>query len=118
MATLEELFRPSDTPQESDWFILNENGQRERPMTEEEVADVKKMLEKEQQGTGLPHDQGLPRDQGFPSPLEKAMPHGDLSDHEDTPSSVAPVPADTDEFQVIFISYDPILVLSSLQRFK
>ena len=36
MATLEELFRPSDTPQESDWFILNENGQRERPMTEED----------------------------------------------------------------------------------
>ena len=30
--------------QESDWFILNENGQRERPMTEDEVADVKKML--------------------------------------------------------------------------
>ena len=34
--------------QESDWFILNENGQRERPMTEEEVADVKKMLLEEQ----------------------------------------------------------------------
>ena len=42
---MEELFEPSAQPNESEWFALNENGQRERPMSAEEVAEVKKLLE-------------------------------------------------------------------------
>ena len=42
--TLDQVFQPSAQPEESEWFVLNENGQRERPMTAEEIADVKRML--------------------------------------------------------------------------
>ncbi len=39
------MFEPSATPTESDWFILDENGKRQRTMTKAEIEDVKHVIE-------------------------------------------------------------------------
>jgi hypothetical protein len=42
---LEKVFEPSATPTDSDWFILDENGKRQRTMSKNEIEEVKHIIE-------------------------------------------------------------------------
>ena len=37
---LDEVFQPSATMTETDWFILDENGRRRRKMSKDEIEEV------------------------------------------------------------------------------
>merc|ERR1712156_161393 len=42
---LGEVFQPSATMTETDWFILDENGRRRRKMSKDEIKEVKHIIE-------------------------------------------------------------------------
>merc|ERR1711994_1058851 len=42
---LDEVFQPSATMTETDWFILDENGRRRRKMSKDEIEEVKHIIE-------------------------------------------------------------------------
>ena len=42
---LDEVFQPSATMTETDWFILDENGRRRRKMSNDEIEEVKHIIE-------------------------------------------------------------------------
>ena len=42
---LDEVFQPSATMTETDWFILDENGRRRRKMSKDEIEEVKNIIE-------------------------------------------------------------------------
>merc|ERR1712150_100289 len=42
---LDEVFQPSATMSETDWFILDENGRRRRKMSKDEIDEVKHIIE-------------------------------------------------------------------------
>merc|ERR1711997_829775 len=42
---LDQVFEPSATPTDSDWFILDESGKRRRTMSKNEIEEVKHIIE-------------------------------------------------------------------------
>ena len=40
-----QVFEPSATATESEWFILDENGKRQRTMSRDEIEEVKHLIE-------------------------------------------------------------------------
>ncbi len=38
------MFEPSATATESEWFILDENGKRQRTMSKDEIKEVKHLI--------------------------------------------------------------------------
>ena len=46
-----QVFEPSATPTESKWFILDENGKRQRTMSKDEIEEVKHLIEESSSNT-------------------------------------------------------------------
>merc|ERR1739844_184414 len=78
---LDQVFEPSATPTDSDWFILDESGKRRRTMSKNEIEEVKHIIEESS-------NHKTDTNQAIPTSTEDVM---------DTSDSTSIVNTDTEE---------------------